>query len=62
MTELFDYFAEIINQLYSDELIPEDLYQYGLYSLSIIIPLVVLVFCLACIYKLLNAIVFEGVR
>lgn len=61
MNDLYMYFADILITLYENEDIPQDLYQYGLYSLSIIIPLVVLVFCLACIYKLLGSIL-EGVR
>lgn len=61
MTDIFEYFAQIVERLYTDEIIPIDLYQYAMYSLSIIIPLVILVFCLACIYKLLGSIL-EGVR
>lgn len=61
MNDLFMYFADILITLYENEDIPQDLYQYGLYSLSIIIPLVCLVFCLACVYKLLSSIL-EGVR
>lgn len=56
MTDIFDLFAAIINQLYSDGLISDDLYQYGLYTLSIIIPLIILVFVLGCTYKFLVSI------
>lgn len=60
-TELYEYLSAILVNLYELQEIPEDLYQYGVYVLSLIIPIIVLTFCLACIYKLLSSIL-EGVK
>lgn len=61
MTELYEYLSAILVNLYELQEIPEDLYQYGVYVLSLIIPIIVLTFCLACTYKLLSSIL-EGVK
>lgn len=61
MNDIYMYLADILITLYENGDIQLDLYQYGLYAFSIIIPIVCLVFCLACIYKLLTSIL-EGVR
>lgn len=61
MNELYLYLQEILQGLYESEVIAQDLYEYGSFVLALFVPIVCMVFVLACIYKLLTTI-FTGVR
>lgn len=61
LIDLTDYARDALFQYWQDGDIPDDLYQYGMYTLSVAIPIMLYAFLFACIYKLLCSIL-EGVK
>lgn len=52
---------DIIHEIYDAGILPDDLYQYAVYSVIIIVPTMCLAFMLACAYNFLTSLVW-GVR
>ena len=52
---------DIIGEFYDQGILPDDLYQYAVYSVLIIVPTMCLAFLLACAYNFLASLVW-GVR
>lgn len=61
MTNIIYTILDIISEIYDAGLLPDDLYQYAVYSVLIIVPTMCLAFFLACTYNFLASLVW-GVR
>lgn len=61
MTNFIYAIIDLINGFYQDGTLPEDLYQYAVYSVLIIVPTMCLAFFLACAYNFLASLLW-GVK